>query len=541
MALQIKRKFILNDAIDSSKLLLQNGQALRVIQGSGGSAAEVELIKLDASGKVLLKGEEAALKSQVTAEQARAESAEDLLRADLNSEISARQGADTVLNGKIESEKARIDAILLASEADKDSFAEIVQLINSVDTSNDSAFAGYVTSNNAALAAEQSARQSADSALDVRLDTLEGSGAGSVAKAQADAQAFAEAKVNAEKIRAEGAEADLQQQITDIVGGSGSSSLSTLENRVGYLELDTSILKADATVPGSVEKAKADAQAFATSAVNVEKARAEAAEAGLSSAISAEASSRASAISAEASARAAADTALDGKISAEKARIDAILLAADADKDSFAEIVQLINQVDTTNDTAFGSYVTSNNQALAEEVANRIADVNAEESRAMAAEASLAADIGAEETRALAAEGQLSAAIEAEEQQRIAAISQLSGYVSATLGAEADARVAADELLDGRLDALEARAFYKVKRVLTAAEISAGFIELDHQARPNSIVASVGRLMIHEGASEDFEVTVVAGKSRMAFRNSIAANGDEALSEGDVMYVRYMA
>lgn len=52
---------------------------------------------------------------------------------------------------------------------------------------------------------------------------------------------------------------------------------------------------------------------------------------------------------------------VQSQIDAEKARIDAILLASDADKDSFAEIVSLINSVDTENDTAFGNYVLSNN------------------------------------------------------------------------------------------------------------------------------------------------------------------------------------
>lgn len=59
---------------------------------------------------------------------------------------------DSVQNGlqsQITTEKGRVDAILLAADADKDSFAEIVSLINSVDTSNDTAFAGYVSSNNA--------------------------------------------------------------------------------------------------------------------------------------------------------------------------------------------------------------------------------------------------------------------------------------------------------------------------------------------------------------------------------------------------------
>jgi hypothetical protein len=86
----------------------------------------------------------------------------DGLRTDIEAEQVARAAADTALDGKIDAEKARIDAILIASDADKDSFAEIVQLINSVDTENDAAFASYVLSNNAALAQETADRQAAD-------------------------------------------------------------------------------------------------------------------------------------------------------------------------------------------------------------------------------------------------------------------------------------------------------------------------------------------------------------------------------------------
>jgi hypothetical protein len=77
--------------------------------------------------------------------------------------------------GKIEDlldiETARVTAILAASNAEYDTFAETVALINSVDTANDTAFAAhvatynaYVTSNDAALAAEVSANNSDHSA-----------------------------------------------------------------------------------------------------------------------------------------------------------------------------------------------------------------------------------------------------------------------------------------------------------------------------------------------------------------------------------------
>ncbi|MDK1286661.1 tail fiber domain-containing protein [Pseudoalteromonas umbrosa] len=50
-------------------------------------------------------------------------------------------------NAKITVQKERIDSILEASDADADSFKEIVDLINSVDTESDQAFASYVLSN----------------------------------------------------------------------------------------------------------------------------------------------------------------------------------------------------------------------------------------------------------------------------------------------------------------------------------------------------------------------------------------------------------
>ena len=92
-------------------------------------------------------------------------------------------------------ERGRIDAILDSATADSDTFAEIVTLINSVDTANDTAFAGYVTSNDAAVAALQadvnqneSDADTADAALSSRLDTLEAdpTTAAAVAAVQAD-------------------------------------------------------------------------------------------------------------------------------------------------------------------------------------------------------------------------------------------------------------------------------------------------------------------------------------------------------------------
>ena len=90
--------------------------------------------------------------------------------AAVSAEASSRVSGDNALDAKITTEKNRVDAILSAAGANSDSFAEIVSLLNSVDATNDQAFAGYVTSNNAALASEISSRETADTNLGIRID-----------------------------------------------------------------------------------------------------------------------------------------------------------------------------------------------------------------------------------------------------------------------------------------------------------------------------------------------------------------------------------
>lgn len=137
---------------------------------------------------------------------------------------------------------------------------------------------------------------------------------------------------------------------------------------------------------------------------------------------------------------------LQSQITTEKDRVDAILSMADADKDSFVEIVTLINSIDTSNSDALAGHLVDAEDAhdasaisvvpagnlaatqvqgaleelqvhidtveqsvtnldayaqeirsdLETEIADRIADVNAEETRAIAAEGVLQGNIDAE-------------------------------------------------------------------------------------------------------------------------------------------------
>lgn len=89
---------------------------------------------------------------------------------------------------------------------------------------------------------------------------------------------------------------------------------------------------------------------------------------------------------------------------------------------------------------------------LAQEVSDRQADVNAEESRAMAAEAQIASDLAAEVSRATAAEGVIASDLASEVSRATAA----EGVLSSAISAEESRAMAAESVLDGRLDAVEA-------------------------------------------------------------------------------------
>ena len=211
----------------------------------------------------------------------------------------------------------------------------------------------------------------------------------------------------------------------------------------------------------SEQSAREAADTTLTNNLNAEISRAQGAESDLADDIAAEETARIAAVSAEQSAREAADLVLDGKISTEKGRIDAILSAADADKDSFAEIVSLINSVDLTNDNALASAISSINDDIAAEETARIAG----DSGLQTSINGVSSDLSALTTRVTAAE----ADIVSEESARIAAVSaeaaarasDVSGLesdiaaVQTNLDSESSTRATADTSLSNRITALE--------------------------------------------------------------------------------------
>jgi hypothetical protein len=198
-----------------------------------------------------------------------------------------------------------------------------------------------------------------------------------------------------------------------------------------------------------------------TTNLNNEISRATAAEGVIAAGLAQELLDRAAAVSAEAGLRVSGDNALDAKITTEKNRVDAILSAAGANSDSFAEIVSLINSVDATNDQAFAGYVTSNNAALASEISSReTGDTNLgiRIDGVVSAATSLTTRVSAAEQDILDEVSDRQSAISGEQTARanaVAALETADETLQDNIDAEQLSRSTADTSLSNRITALE--------------------------------------------------------------------------------------
>ena len=327
----------------------------------------------------------------------------DLVDASVNSlenfisgEVSSLEAVDTALSAEIVTEKERVDAILESAEADKDSFAEIVSLINAVDTENDNAFASFVLRTDKSIdslelvdADLQGQITSNDNdisglkdnvvSIDERATVIESDLRAEIERATGRENAI-EAALNAEIAATNADFINVNKSIDslELVDGELAGDITSIDTRVSGVEGD---LQAEIDRATAVENKISEALVAEIASTDAEQAAQDAsinslenADADLSSAIEEEARLRAAADLALGSRIDANDTdnanltlsvnsleVVDGELAAdiatEKGRIDAILEASTADKDSFAEIVSLINAVDTENDDAFGSFV----------------------------------------------------------------------------------------------------------------------------------------------------------------------------------------
>lgn len=497
MALQIKRKFIEDSAIDGEKLKLSSGQAVKVVKADG--TTEVRLIELDEStNKVKVNGEAVALESALSAEESARVAADSALDARLDalegsgtgSVAAALVEAKSYTDQEVASEEARA----VAAEQALDARLDVIE--GSGNGSVAKALSDANSYTDQEVSAEETARIAADDVLSGRLDVIEGSGEGSVAKALVDAKAYTDAEVATEKSRAEGVESSLQSQIDAITGGA-SGSLSSVNARLDVLE-------GSETTAGSVAKALKDAKDYVDDVIGIS------------------------------SAAVAAFSALASQMS---------------DGDTATGVISALGDVETRMDAVEAGLAQEllDRAAADTQIATAAQALVAEEADArVAADAALQGSIDAEASARISADNALDARLDIIEGDSSTfgsiqnALSQAVLHANTLNDIESSARIAADSALDTRVVELEARLHRKMKFTLTSTDIANGFVELAHEAMENSIVASVGRLMIHEGMGEDFTVSVVNGKTRMTFVGNLVSPSQEQLAEGDILFVKYM-
>jgi hypothetical protein len=95
------------------------------------------------------------------------------------------------------------------------------------------------------------------------------------------------------------------------------------------------------------------------------------------------------------------------------------------------------------------------------------------------------------------------------------------------------------EELDTLIQALEGASveFVQEKFTLSAGDITNGYVTLANLAIAASINAFVDRLAIH--ATDDYTLSTVGGVTRITFAGSLITVGQEKLSAGDVVRVKY--
>ena len=384
------------------------------------AALQANVDQNEADADAAIAAEEAARIAAVSAEESRAQSAEAGLQGNIDAEEAARIAADATLTSNLSTEVSDRSA----GDAALQNLADGHEL--AIGLATDGSFVPHTTSNfmndatsmrdadvklDAALKGEESARIAAVAA--------ENSAMLSAVAAENAAMLAAVAAENVSMLAAVAAEESARVAAVSAEASARSSADTTLQSNI-----DAEVSRAQSAEAGLQGNIDAEESAR-IAAVSAEESRAQAAEAGLQSQIDD-----------EETARIAADGVLQSAIDVETARIDAILSGADADKDTFVEIVSLINSIDTENDTAFAAHVVT---------------FNAAKTALEAADVTLQGNIDSEVSRAQSAEAGLQGNIDAEESARIAA----DGVATTDRAAIRSEFAAADAALQGSVDNLE--------------------------------------------------------------------------------------
>ena len=589
MANQIKKKYLGPNSVDGSKIKLLQNESLKGVNDQG---QDVDLLKISPEGKVLSTGKEIAFKEDLTIEELARIAGDEDLQSKVDSEESARiagdadlmneidtvtrmsndrwaltqstdtairsefAAADASLQSAVDVEKGRVDAILLASDADKDSFAEIVQLINSVDIVNDSAFGSYVLSNNAALASEASAREQGDEDLQSNIVSesnramLAESDLNTVINGVAAGFQLGDAT---EKARAMGIESSLQSQITQEVSDRQSAVSSEASARQS----------ADSSLQSQITQEVSDRQAadsVLTSSISSEVSARQAADADLQSQhddldgyaqdirgdLDQEIVDRAAAVSAEASARQSADSSLQSSLSSEISRAQsaesteqAARIAGDASlQSSLNSEISSRQSADSSLQSQITQEISDRQSAISSEESARISgDASTLQSSKDYTDGKISLVMSNLDTEALDSLVEIVAAFQAADSDLNGTISALGTGSTSALAAEIARAESAEAALDQKINDEESRAREEEVRIsdlLVSVCDGAGLDDSNGSYSPNPDAWVIGEAVSLFNADQILDQAIMLTTEALSTETSRAIAAEQSLEDNKV-------
>jgi len=487
MAQQIKKKFIGNDQVGASKLLIENGQSVRAMDG----VTEVNLIKVD-GGEVYLKDFKL-LESSGIIDAAR-------LPSYVDDVIEVANFAALPVTG----ESGKIYVTLDDNKCFRWSGSAFIQITSgAVDTVNGQDGVVVLRAHNISLQDDEQIPGVSGTTVQAALE-------------------------------------DLKSQVDDAVAGADSKNVkvSVTDTTPGFLEEkiqgSTHIVITKMSTPGD-EYLEVSATGLATSTALADEIQDRIdGDAAVQTAIDnhindAEDAHDATAISAVAPAGATGIT-VQAVLNSLQANIDNVVGDL-GDHESSADAHDAI----AISIDAIPGVTGSTVQAGLESIQS---NVDAEALARANADTAIQSELDA--TQAGAGLSTSGTYIQPSGTNFIDAATSLANadtLLDSAIKTEEIARIAADSALDLRVDALESVTRAKIKFDLDATNITNGYVDLPHLALANSIHAFVDRLAIHEG--EDFTISVEGGVTRITFAGDLISPGQSQLDANDNIYVRY--
>ncbi len=380
-------------------------------------AGDNSLASAISSEASLARAGEGSLETRLSSEEDRVDAILAASTADKNTfveTVSFINAIDVAHDSQTSTEISSIDSAIASAESSRVAGDSSLQTRLS---SEESAEASAEASLNTRMAGEESIELSAEGSLDARSSAEESlrlaedtsletslSGAGS-SRASGDSSLTTAASVEASTARSAELSAQSSISAAALARGTADTSLTTrlsIEESAMIVAVDsiealrsagdlslTTRVAAEESVEASAE---VSLDARISSAIAARNSEDDSLETRLSVEESNELSAETSLdtrVSSEASAQVLADGSLEtrfsGELSSERSKLDSILDSADADKDTFVEIVSFITSVDTESDDALASYVVTIDAAVSTEI-----------STARSAEAVLSAGVSSE-------------------------------------------------------------------------------------------------------------------------------------------------